>query len=348
MLCSGQRETTPRRTEKVTVCEETSSVESQRSSGSALNQRGPLDRGASMPMRKYVKDGDLLARSPFLSELETECDSNVHVRGVHCSDGYCEPAWENDQNFIKRKEVQVLDPVLYDWVDKKQHPKWEEISGTDEKIKTYWAQWPRLLLHKGVLCRKYLDVKTDTHFLQILVPCSSREEVLDHLTGGYLGTTKTIEKVKKRFYWYKYKEFIENWVKKCPKCQARRLPKLRPRAPMKQDRVGVPMERVCLDLLGPFPESRNKNKYVLPIVDQFTRWVELFPIRNMEAVTVAKVFVNEFVSRYGLSRQILTDHGAQFESLLFKEICELLDIDKKRSTSFHPQTNGIQESSTVP
>ena len=275
--------------------------------------------------------------------METECDSNVHVRGVHCSDGYCEPAWENDQNFIKRKEVQVLDPVLYDWVDKKQHPKWEEISGTDEKMKTYWAQWPRLLLHKGVLCRKYLDVKTDTHFLQILVPCSSREEVHDHLTGGYLGTTKTIEKVKKRFYWYKYKEFIENWVKKCPKCQARRLPKLRPRAPMKQDRVGVPMERVYLDLLGPFPERRNKNKYVLPIVDQFTRWVELFPIRNVEAVTVAKVFVNEFVSRYRLSRQILTDHGAQFESLLFKEICELLDIDKKRSTSFHPQTNGIQE-----
>ena len=214
MLCSGQRETTPKSTKKVTVCEETSSVESQCSSGSTSNQRGPLDRGASMPMRKYVKDGDLLAISPFPSELETECDSNVHVRGVHCSDGYCEPAWENDQDFIKRNEMQVLDPVLsivYDWVEKKQRPKWEEISGTDEKMKTYWAQWPRLLLHKGVLCRKYLDVKTDTHFLQILVPCSSREEVHDHLTGGYLGTTKTIEKVKKRFYWYK--EFIENWVK---------------------------------------------------------------------------------------------------------------------------------------
>ena len=44
---------------------------------------------------------------------------------------------------------------------------------------------------------------------------------------------------------------------------------------MKQDRVGVLLERVCLDLLGPFPESRNKNKYVLSKVDQFTRWLEL-------------------------------------------------------------------------
>ena len=197
-----------------------------------------------------------------------------------------------------------------------------------EPTKTYWEQWSRLLLHKGVLCRRYLDVNTDTHFLQILVPCDSCEEVLTqlhgHLTVGHLGTTKTIDKVKKRFYWYKYKEFIENCVQKCPQCQARRLPKLRPKAPMSQNWVGVSMERVCLDLLGPFPESRNRNKYVLSIVDQFTRWGELYPIKNMEAITIAKVFV-------------------KFESVLFKEICALMDIDKKRNTSFHPQTNGIQE-----
>ena len=62
----------------------------------------------------------------------------------------------------------------------------------------------------------------------------------------------------------------------------------------------------------------------------------------MEAVAVAKIFV-EFVSRYGVCRQILTDQDKRFESKLFQEICSLLDIDKKRSTSFHPETNGIQE-----
>ena len=53
-------------------------------------------------------------------------------------------------------------------------------------------------------------MNTDTHFLQILVPCDSREEVLaqlhDHLTAGHLGTTKTIDKMKKGFYWYKNKD----------------------------------------------------------------------------------------------------------------------------------------------
>ena len=49
----------------------------------------------------------------------------------------------------------------------------------------------------------------------------------------------------------------------------------------------------------------------------------------MEAVTVGNFFVEEFVSRYGVCRQILTDQGKQFESNLFQEICRLLDIDKK-------------------
>ncbi|MCG7879153.1 MAG: RNase H-like domain-containing protein [Candidatus Thiodiazotropha endolucinida] len=295
-------------------------------------------------------DGNSVATNSFPSELKTDSDSSIHIRSIHCSDGNSEISWENDQEFVQWKEAQVLDPtlsVLYNWVENNKRPEWEDISGTDEETKTYWAQWPRLVLHKGVLCRKYFDGKTDTHFLQILVPFSCRKEVLcqlhDHLTSGHLATTKTTEKVKKRFYWYKYKEFIENWIMSCDKCQARRLPKLRPRAPMKQSRVGTPLERVCLDLLGPFPESRNKNKYILSICDQFTRWIEMFPLKNMEAETVATVFVSEFVSRYGLCRQILTDQGKQFESKLFKGICELLDIDKKRSTSFHPQTNGIQE-----
>ena len=58
------------------------------------------------------------------------------------------------------------------------------------------------------------------------------------------------------------------------------------------------MERVCLDLLRPFPERRCGNKYVLSIVESFSQCVELFPIDNTEAKMVAKVIVNEFVSRY--------------------------------------------------
>ena len=136
-----QRETTPRSTENVSDCEENpSSAESQGSSGLPSNLKEPLDDGASLPRKEKVKDESLVATNTCPFELETECDFNVPVRAVHCSDGNCEPACEYDQDFVKWKEVQVLDPVLsiiYDWVENNLRPKWEEISGTDEKTKTY-------------------------------------------------------------------------------------------------------------------------------------------------------------------------------------------------------------------
>ena len=94
--------------------------------------------------------------------------------------------------------MQVLDPVLsiiYDWVENNLRPQWERL----KRRKLSGLSGPDFCI-KGVLCRRYLDVKTDTNFLQILVPCDFREEVLtqlhDHLTAGHVGTTKTIDKVK--------------------------------------------------------------------------------------------------------------------------------------------------------
>ncbi|CAG2228478.1 unnamed protein product [Mytilus edulis] len=69
----------------------------------------------------------------------------------------------------------------------------------------------------------------------------------------------------------------------------------------------------------------------------------LMEFQIKKAATVAKIFVNEFVCKFGTPLQIHTDQGANFESKIFKQMCELLCIDKTRSTSFHPQSNGCVE-----
>ena len=61
------------------------------------------------------------------------------------------------------------------------------------------------------------------------------------------------------------------------------------------------------------------------------------------AETVAAVLVEEFICRFGIPVQIHTDQGRNFESNLFKEVCRLLDIDKTRTTPFHPQSDGMVE-----
>ena len=103
------------------------------------------------------------------------------------------------------------------------------------------------------------------------------------------------------------------------------------------------MQRVAMDILGPLPETDRGNKYILVIGDYFTKWKEAHAMPNMEAITVARIFVNEFICRFGAPEQLHTDQGRNFESALLKEICKLLGITKTRTTPYHPQSDGMIE-----
>lgn len=67
-------------------------------------------------------------------------------------------------------------------------------------------------------------------------------------------------------------------------------------------RVGVPMERIAIDILGPLPETDRKNRYIVVIWDYLTRWIEAFRVKSQDAATFAEVLVEEFISRFGVPR----------------------------------------------
>jgi len=80
-----------------------------------------------------------------------------------------------------------------------------------------------------------------------------------------------------------------------------------PRAPLRQYNVGVPLERIALEILGPLSKSERGNKYLLVIGDYFSKWTDAYPIRKLGARTVARVLVDRFISIFGvLCNYILT------------------------------------------
>ena len=68
-----------------------------------------------------------------------------------------------------------------------------------------------------------------------------------------------------------------------------------------------------------------------------------YPLRNIEAQTVAETFVHEFVSRFGVPQELHTDQLTLFQSRVMNEICKILGIHKTRTTSFHPMSDGLVE-----
>ncbi|GFU52859.1 retrovirus-related Pol polyprotein from transposon 412 [Trichonephila clavipes] len=78
-------------------------------------------------------------------------------------------------------------------------------------------------------------------------------------------------------------------------------------------------------------------------MDYFTKWPEVYPIPDQEAPTVAEAVVQHWISRYGVPLQLHSDQGRNFVSAVLKGVCELLGIDKTKTTPLHPQSDGMVE-----
>ena len=106
---------------------------------------------------------------------------------------------------------------------------------------------------------------------------------------------------------------------------------------------GNPMERVGIDILGPLPTTDRGNRFVLLAVDYFTRWPEAWALPDHTAATIARTLVTEYFSRFGVCQVLHSDCGRDFQSSLMREIGEMLDIDRTRMSSYHPQCDGLVE-----
>ena len=146
-------------------------------------------------------------------------------------------------------------------------------------------------------------------------------------------------KLKERFYWPGCSEAVGEWCKGCIR-STRKSSAPKRRANLQTLRAGYPMQIVCVDIMGPLPETEKGSKYVLVEADCFTKWVEAYGIPNQEAVTVA---VDEMLCRFSPPEQVHSDQGRQFESVLLKEVSNLLQIKKTHTTPYRPQGNGIEE-----
>lgn len=64
---------------------------------------------------------------------------------------------------------------------------------------------------------------------------------------------------------------------------------------------------------------------------------------TITAEEVADRFVDGWIARFGVPTTVTTDQGRQFESDLFKRLMNVGATDRRRTTSYHPQANGMIE-----
>ncbi|CAC5408224.1 unnamed protein product [Mytilus coruscus] len=166
----------------------------------------------------------------------------------------------------------------------------------------------------------------------------------DTRTAGHLGIKKTHEKAKlSPFYWIHMQESVTQYVNQCEICGERKNPPNKKRHLLKSYNVGVPFERIATDIACPFPITDDNNRYILVVGDYFSKLTEAYPMPDIQAKTVANIIFRAWIKRYGCPMEIHSDQGKQYESTLFKELCTMLEINKTRTTPFHPRSDGMIE-----
>ena len=137
--------------------------------------------------------------------------------------------------------------------------------------------------------------------------------------------------------------YARRWVQNCPTCASRKHPKYNKRTPLINYRVGATLDRISIDLLGPFrPRTKRGSSVILTITDHYTRWVEAFALRDATAPRIAQC-VHEFCCRMGMPLEVHSDQGRNVDGETLREVCKILNLRKTHTLAYHPQGNSITE-----
>jgi transposase InsO family protein len=163
--------------------------------------------------------------------------------------------------------------------------------------------------------------------------------------GGHGGVHRTVNRICQSYYWPGMHKYVQDYISTCPRCQEKDNKKP-PASPLRSLPICEgPNERVHVDLFGPMKStSPAGNKYVCVMTDAYTKIVELAPIPDKSAETVAKCIFEKWICRYAVMIQLVTDNGLEFCNKVLDTLCELLGIKHKRTSSYHPASNSSAES----
>lgn len=206
---------------------------------------------------------------------------------------------------------------------------------TDTSLKLKKIKIPNV--NVTVLC------DTSTGRTRPFIPMGYRQTVFEKVHSlSHPGVRASTKLISDRFVWPNMKKNIKQWVQTCIACQKSKIQRHTRSALEKYIAPNNRFEHVNIDIVGPLPPSGN-YKYILTMIDRFSRWPEAAPMVDQTAATVAKTFVETWIARFGCPAKISVDRGGQFKSNLFNQLTATIGCQHLRTTSYHPQSNGIIE-----
>ena len=175
-----------------------------------------------------------------------------------------------------------------------------------------------------------------------VVPRAARWNIVKmyHDDLGHFSLDKTLGKIQEKHWFKGMRKFVAKYVKACLNCLYYKNPSGRkPGLLHPIDKVAIPFHTLHLDHLGPFITSKKKNTQILVVVDGFTKFCTIEPVRDTKAKWVLKT-LDQMFAVFGVPTRIISDRGTAFTSHMFSAFCQEHGIKHILNAVATPRANG--------
>lgn len=195
-----------------------------------------------------------------------------------------------------------------------------------------------ILKNVTIIIYKPATIITDNNTIQSII-----KENHDSPTGGHVGVTRLLKKLRSQFYWNNMQHTIKEFVKNCSICKQSKHYTHTNENLIKTNTPMKCFDSISIDTIGPFTKSNNGNRYALTAQCELSKYIIVVPIPDKQAKTLAKAFVENCILVHGCPLQIKSDMGSEYRNEIFDLINKLLKIEHKFSTAYHHETLGSLE-----
>jgi hypothetical protein len=166
----------------------------------------------------------------------------------------------------------------------------------------------------------------------------------DFPAAGHFGFNKTLELISRDFWWPQMWKDVKEFVLSCDICSRSKTPRHRPYGLLQPLPVPRrPWSSVSMDFITDLPPS-NSFDSIFVVVDRLTKMAHFVPCKKTSSSEdTARLFLDNVYRYHGLPDDIVSDRGTQFVSKFWRSLFEILKVDIKLSSAFHPQTDGQTE-----
>ena len=189
---------------------------------------------------------------------------------------------------------------------------------------------------------------------QVFVPADPavRDEILsmrhDDPLSGHCGVEKTLTLLRQDFFWPEMDKDVNDYIASCDVCLRTTVKRHRPYGELQSLPIPKgPWEEISMDFITDLPPSAGEGKVfdsILVIVDRFTKFAIYAAVnKTITAGELAEVIEKRLITYFGAPLGIVSDRGPVFTSYFWTALCHHMQIKRRLSTAFHPQTDGQTE-----